>query len=75
MLGMKKQKKSQSRPDQEKTMGALLRRPYMILSTQVYGYLATHGYADIRPTHSMVFRHIQPEGSRIKHNGEELKFY
>jgi DNA-binding MarR family transcriptional regulator len=49
----------------EKTLGALLRTPYQKLQSRIYRQLAETGFADIRPAHSSVFRHILPSGSRV----------
>lgn len=47
------------------TLGALLRLPYEALSRRVYARLSESGYPDIRLSHSSVFRHVLPAGSRI----------
>jgi DNA-binding MarR family transcriptional regulator len=52
-------------PEQQRTLGALLRLPYEALQGRVYGGLAAAGFPDIRAAHSSVFRHIRPEGSRV----------
>lgn len=52
-------------PEQAGTLGALLRSPYHRLSRRLYGAMAVDGFPDIRPSHSLVFRHIAPEGSRL----------
>jgi len=52
-------------PDRAESLGALLRRPYTRLQAHVYGVLAASGFPEIRPAHSVVFRHILPEGSRL----------
>jgi DNA-binding MarR family transcriptional regulator len=49
----------------EQTLGALLRGPYEILATRVYGELARSGFSEIRPAHGAVFRHVAPDGSWI----------
>lgn len=49
----------------EQTLGFLLRAPYEALSARVYGALGQHGFPDIRPAHSSVFRHIAAGGSRV----------
>jgi hypothetical protein len=45
-----------SYPDQQRTLGSLLRLPYQELQDAVYGALASHGFADLRTAHSAVFR-------------------
>lgn len=52
-------------PDQAATLGALLRKPYRKLSGRLYAEMASSGFPEIRPSHSVVFRHIAPEGSRL----------
>lgn len=51
--------------DQQRTLGALLRRPYELLQTTVYDALAGHGHPNIRAAHSAVLRHIDDQGSRM----------
>ena len=52
-------------PDQQRTLGSLLRLPYQELQDAVYGALASHGFADLRTAHSAVFRHLDPDGTRL----------
>ncbi|WP_198371022.1 MarR family winged helix-turn-helix transcriptional regulator [Roseomonas rosulenta] len=52
-------------PERRRTLGALLRLPYEALQQEVYGGLAAHGFPEIRPAHSAVFRHIATGGSRL----------
>lgn len=52
-------------PEQHLTIGALLRIPYQHLNRLVYEQFALLGHPDIRPSHSVVFRHVLPAGSRI----------
>ncbi|MFT3996697.1 MAG: MarR family winged helix-turn-helix transcriptional regulator [Asticcacaulis sp.] len=47
------------------TLGQLLRQPYERLQKEVYASLAAHGFPDIRPAHSSLFRYVAPEGSRV----------
>lgn len=47
------------------TLGQLLRQPYELLQKEVYASLAAHGFPDIRPAHSSLFRYVTPEGSRV----------
>ena len=51
--------------EQLPTLGALLRIPLEALLDHVYEELARAGYADLRPTHGPVFRHISRDGCRI----------
>lgn len=52
-------------PEQARTLGALLRLPYQRLSKRLYAEMAAGGFGEIRPSHSVVFRHLAPEGSRL----------
>lgn len=52
-------------PEQAHTLGALLRLPYQRLSKRLYAEMAAGGFGEIRPSHSVVFRHLSPEGSRL----------
>lgn len=52
-------------PEQADTLGALLRSPYRKLSERLYAEMASTGFPEIRPAHSVVFRHIAPSGSRL----------
>lgn len=52
-------------PEQARTLGALLRLPYQRLSKRLYAEMADGGFGEIRPSHSVVFRHLSPEGSRL----------
>lgn len=56
---------SSSFPEQARTLGALLRLPYHRLSKRLYAEMAEGGFGEIRPSHSVVFRHLSPEGSRL----------
>lgn len=57
--------KNKAFPEYHRTMGALLRIPYQQLNQTVYSQLDCAGFKEIRPAHSVVFRHITPEGLRI----------
>lgn len=50
--------------EERRTLGALLRRPFEALVDEVYRRLAAEGFADLRPAHGAVFRHIPPDGAR-----------
>ena len=43
----------------------LLRIPYQAFIARLHVELAAAGYPDIRPTHGIVFQHLQEEGSRV----------
>ncbi len=57
--------KEKSYPEQHRSIGALLRIPFQYLAQEVYGQLARSGHGEVRASHSVVFRYILPEGSRI----------
>jgi DNA-binding MarR family transcriptional regulator len=57
--------KASSFSDQAATLGALLRSPYRKLAKRLYAEMAASGFPEIRQSHSVVFRHIAPEGSRL----------
>lgn len=65
--------KSSSIPDQARTLGSLLRAPYRKLANRLYGELAERGFPEIRPAHSAVFRHIEPQGSRMTDLAEQAE--
>ncbi len=50
---------------EQQTLGYLLRHAFDQMVAEVYGSLAATGFADLRPAHGAVFRHILPGGSRI----------
>lgn len=50
--------------DEQDTLGSLLRRCFEGLLARVYDRLAEEGFADLRPSHGAVFRHILPDGMR-----------
>lgn len=52
-------------PDRQRTLGSLLRLPYNELQEAVYGALPAHGFDDLRTAHSAVFRHLDPDGTRM----------
>ncbi len=52
-------------PDRQRTLGSLLRLPYQELQATVYGALAERGFDDIRAAHSVVFRYIDADGTRL----------
>lgn len=62
---------SGSFPQQAGTLGYLLRSPYRALSKRLYARLSQRGFADIRPSHASVFRHIGPEGNRLTELAEQ----
>jgi DNA-binding MarR family transcriptional regulator len=52
-------------PDRQRTLGSLLREVYHGLQKRIYAALAQRGFEDLRAAHSVVFRHIEPQGSRV----------
>ena len=48
-----------------KRLGRMFSEAYMLWVRGTYGALEAGGFAEIRPSHSPVFRHISPEGSRV----------
>jgi DNA-binding MarR family transcriptional regulator len=52
-------------PEEAGTLGALLRSPYRKLARRLYAEMAANGFPEIRQSHSVVFRHIAPGGSRL----------
>src|SRR5947208_1068315 len=46
-------------------LGILLRGPFQELVRRVSQGLAEAGFDDLRPAHTAVFQHIDPEGSRL----------
>lgn len=73
MEGMKNESLDENVTDVERTLGALLRKPYQILVARVYRGLAERGFADVRPAHSAVFRHVTPDGLRITELAERAQ--
>jgi DNA-binding MarR family transcriptional regulator len=59
--------------EEARSLGALLRLPYHKLAERTYRELAQSGFEDIRPAHSVVFRHILPEGSRLTELAERAQ--
>ncbi len=47
------------------TLGALLRAPFDAMLAYNFGRLAEAGFADVRPAHGAVLRHIARDGSRL----------
>lgn len=63
--------RKKSYPEQHRTIGALLRTPYQHLAREVYDELGRCGHSEVRQAHSVVFRYILPEGSRITDLAEQ----
>lgn len=59
--------------EENQTLGALLRLPYEKLAARTYAQLAANGFEDVRPAHSVVFRHILPDGSRLTELAERAQ--
>ena len=51
--------------DASATLGALLRRPYELMSEWLYAELASEGFHDVRPAYSAVLRNLPLAGTRI----------
>ncbi len=64
-------KREKSYPEQQRTIGALLRIPFQKLADTVYDELAEISHNEIRPAHSVVFRYILDKGSRITELAEQ----
>lgn len=58
-------------PERQRTIGALLRTPFQHLASEVYDKLSQAGHDEIRQAHSVIFRYILPEGSRITELAEK----
>lgn len=52
-------------PARARSLGFLLREVYGRLQHQVYDVVAGMGHPGLRPTHSPVLRHLDPEGGRV----------
>lgn len=52
-------------PQQDRTLGFLLREVYGTLQEQVYESVAAAGHPGLRAMHSPVLRHLLPEGGRV----------
>jgi DNA-binding MarR family transcriptional regulator len=52
-------------PAKARSLGFLLREVYGRLQHQVYDVVAGMGHPGLRPMHSPVLRHLDPEGGRI----------
>ena len=48
-----------------KRLGRMFGDAYLVWLRGTYGAMDAKGFPDIRPSHSPVFRHISPEGSRV----------
>lgn len=57
--------RGQPYPAAARTLGALLRRAYEALATEIYGGLAVRGFPEIRRAHGGLLRHIPPQGARL----------
>lgn len=45
-------------------IGRLLSEAYGLWQTETYAMLSDLGFPEVRPSHSPIFRHIDPDGSR-----------
>jgi len=50
---------------QDPHVGQLIGAVVRAMESDLYRRLRNAGYADVRPAHAAVFRHIAPEGSRL----------
>jgi DNA-binding MarR family transcriptional regulator len=46
-------------------IGIQLRKPFDQIVERIHADLAEHGYAEIRPSHGIVFQHIGKHGARL----------
>ena len=64
--------KGESR-DQRPNIGILLRGPFQEIVQRISEGLAEAGFDDIRPAHTVVFQHINAEGSRLSELAERAQ--
>ena len=58
---------------ERRTLGALLRRVEETIRERVYARMAEAGFADIRPAHSSLLRHLTEGGSRVSELAERAQ--
>ncbi len=51
----------------------LLRVPYQAFIGDLFDALAAAGYADIHPSHAIIFQHLRAEGSRVTELAERTQ--
>lgn len=54
-------------------LAQLLRLPFQALVAELHERLAAAGYADIRPTHTIIFALVGPEGIRLNELAERAQ--
>jgi DNA-binding MarR family transcriptional regulator len=60
-------------PEEPRLLGALFRIPFQVLNIRIEQGLIAHGYEEIRPAYFEVFRHIDPDGSRVTELAERAQ--
>jgi len=63
---------SASIPELAETLGSLLRAPYRLLQRRLYERLSVD-FPEVRRSHSAVFRHLTPTGSRLTDLAEQAE--
>ena len=58
---------------EQQNTSQLLRIPYQRFIGQLFENLAAAGYADIHPSHAIVFQHLRAEGSRVTELAERTQ--
>ena len=51
----------------------LLRIPFQALVAELHERLADAGFGDVRPTHTIIFAHVGPEGMRLNELAERAQ--
>jgi DNA-binding MarR family transcriptional regulator len=64
---------SGSSRDERPNLGILLRVPYQEVVRRVTAGLSRAGFDDLRPAHSVVFQHIDADGSRLTNLAERAQ--
>lgn len=54
-------------------LGQLLSVPYQALTQRLLAALAQAGFGDLRSSHLALFRHLQPDGSRVTELAQHLR--
>lgn len=58
---------------EQQNTAQLLRMPYQAFIGRLFEGLAVAGYADIHPSHAIVFQHLRAEGSRVTELAERTQ--
>jgi DNA-binding MarR family transcriptional regulator len=61
------------RPIGSRNLATLLRDPWLELNARLTAEVTQHGFADLRPALTVVFQHLQDEGSRITEIAERAQ--